>query len=47
MVGTNAVRNWPRSWSRNSSMHEMIFMRYRRKQKRGVGDQLGEYASRT
>jgi hypothetical protein len=26
MVGTKAVRSCPRSWSRSSSMVEMIFM---------------------
>jgi hypothetical protein len=26
MVGTKAVRSWPLSWSRKSSMEEMIFM---------------------
>jgi hypothetical protein len=26
MVGTNAVRSCPLSWSRNSSMSEIIFM---------------------
>src|SRR5580765_7431145 len=26
MVGTKAVRSWPHSWSRSSSMDEMIFM---------------------
>jgi hypothetical protein len=26
MVGTKAVRSWPRKWSRNSSIEEIIFM---------------------
>ena len=26
MVGTKTVRNWPRNWSRRSSIEEMIFM---------------------